>query len=339
MWDNVRSHAEHLPWRSASPPVSRWGQFVQGFCLPFQLVRVLLADPDTRRRFLTVGCAQAAVVVVLVVAAWDWKEVVARKVGEHTGLDEWKAYGAALFSSLHLFQWIVIALSRDHHTVLEREASLRTGLEPEDGPLEPRVRLNVGWLVKKLKQRWRAVWLFAWGVPVLWVLSRLTQVFKGVMPSATDVLAALLSLWGAWWFVVFTAGKSSRGWDEPAPRAPWFLRAWSHLGSRVALLGRYGARWERASQSVFSPAAEVERRPWGFLGLGLARALSALPLIRCFLRPTIPVAAAHLLAPAGALAEGRAIPPASAREGMAALPPDAAPGSPVPGDTGARRTG
>ncbi len=327
MWDNVRRHADHLPWQVAAPPASRWGQFVQGFCLPFQLVRVLLEEPTTRRRYLTVGITQAAVIVALVVMFPEWKDDVAREVGKRTGVELWLVYSAAIFSSLQLFQWIVIALSRDHHTELSREASVRTGLEPEDEPLKPRIRLNMPWLIKKLKQHWRALWLFAWGVPVLWVADRLCRLAYGNMLGETGLMPLLVSLWGGWWFVVFTAGKSARAWTQENAPAPWFLRAWNWLGSRVAPLGAYGERWARVTQPVFSPAACVEQRPWGLMGLALARAVSKLPLVRCFLRPTIPVAAAHLLAAQGHPVRS-ATPPASALAAVGALPPDAAPASP-----------
>ncbi|HYO69197.1 MAG TPA: hypothetical protein VEU33_24265, partial [Archangium sp.] len=200
-------------------------------------------------------------------------------------------YWAALLSALQLAQWIVIALSRDFHTVLEREVSLRTGVAPEDEPLTPRVRLNLPWVRTKMKRRWRALVLFGLGVPVLWVATRW-------LPWRDELITALMSLWGAWWFVVFTAGKSALAWGEQTPREPWFLRGWNGLTSRLPGLRAYGSLWTKQTQEVFSPAASVERRPWGLVGLAVVRALAALPLVKCFLRPLIPVAAAHLLATA-----------------------------------------
>ncbi|HYO58384.1 hypothetical protein [Archangium sp.] len=203
-------------------------------------------------------------------------------------------YWAALLSSLQVAQWIVIALSRDYHTALSREASLLTGVAPEDEPLTPRVRLNIAWLRGKMKRRWRALVVLAFGVPVLWVLTV-------PLPWGGELFTVLMFLWGAWWFVVFTAGKSALAWSESAPREPWFLRGWNGLVSRVAplrwaLLGVYGWLWTKSTRDVFAPAASVERRPWGLVGLAVVRALAVLPLVKCFLRPVIPVAAAHLLA-------------------------------------------
>ena len=198
-------------------------------------------------------------------------------------------YWAALFSALQIAQWIVIALSRDFHTVLEREVSLRTGVVPEDEPLTPRVRLNLPWLRRKMKQRWRAFVVFAFGAPVLWAVTL-------PLPWREELLATLMSLWAGWWFVVFTASKSALAWSEQTPREPWFLRGWNGFAARLPLLGRYGSMWTNHTREVFSPAASVERRPWGLVGLAVVRGLAALPLVKCFLRPAIPVAALHLLA-------------------------------------------
>ncbi|WPB81603.1 hypothetical protein KYC5002_21100 [Archangium violaceum] len=197
-------------------------------------------------------------------------------------------YWAALLSMLQFAQWIVIALSRDFHTVIEREASLRTGLVPEDEPLTPRVRLNMPWVRTKMRRRWRGMVLFVLGAPVLWLCTRW-------LPWRDEVLATLMSLWGAWWFVVFTAGKSALAWKEETAGEPWFLRGWNGLTSRIPGLRAYGSLWTNQTREVFSPAASVERRPWSLMGLAVVRALSSLPLVRCFLRPLIPVAAAHLL--------------------------------------------
>ncbi|MCY1077602.1 hypothetical protein [Archangium lansingense] len=198
-------------------------------------------------------------------------------------------YLVALLSSLQLAQWIVIALSRDFHTELSREVSLRSGVAPEDEPITPRVRLNVPWVRSKMRRRWRALVVFACGVPVLWLFTRF-------LPWRDSILATLMSLWGAWWFVVFTAGKSALAWNEQAPREPWFLRGWNELTRRWAMFGVYSSMWTKHTREVFSPVASVERRPWGLMGLAVVRALAALPLVKCFLRPVIPVAAAHLLA-------------------------------------------
>lgn len=268
-------------------PVNWTGQLVHGLRLPFQLIRTVLEDRELRGRYLTVSVLQAlATLGLAVLFTGSGREAV--------GTVHRLVYWAALLSSLQLAQWLVVALSRDFHTALSREVSLRTGVAPEDEPLTPRIRLNLPWLRTKMKRRWRALVVFGLGVPVLWLLTLF-------LPWSDRLLTVLTSLWGAWWFVVFTAGKSALAWSEQAPREPWFLRGWNGLTSRAAplrwaLLGVYGSLWRKHTREVFSPAASVERRPWALVGLATVRAFAALPLVKCFLRPIIPVAAAHLLA-------------------------------------------
>ncbi|MDY7225506.1 hypothetical protein [Hyalangium rubrum] len=200
---------------------------------------------------------------------------------------------AALFATMQIVQWVVIALSRDYHDAISRDASLLTAVEPEDEPLTPRVRLDVTWMQKKVSRRIRGFVVFAAGLPVLLLLA-------APLCSVQNLLAVFIPVWSAYWLVVFTAGKSARAWESTSGRPPWFLRAWTWLttrmpGFRWETLQGYGRFWERRTLSVFSPAIEVEKQPWAFAGLALVRALAMLPLVKCFLRPLIPVAAAHLL--------------------------------------------
>jgi hypothetical protein len=61
---------------------------------------------------------------------------------------------------------------------------------------------------------------------------------------------------------------------------------------------------------VRQPAVETEKQPWAFSGLALIETLAMLPLVKCFLRPLIPVAAAHLIAARQtAVTPSRAVPP------------------------------
>ncbi|PTL85289.1 hypothetical protein DAT35_00765 [Vitiosangium sp. GDMCC 1.1324] len=237
-------------------------------------------------------------------------------------------YWATFLSSLHLAQWIVIALSRDYHTALAREASLLSGIPPEDEAFSPRVRLNMQWLRNKMKRRWRALLVFAVATPLLWLV-KLPLIWGG-----DSVFTALLSVWGTWWFVVFTAGKSSLAWNEPTPREPWFLRGWrwatSHLVPLRGPMGTYGSVWTAVTRPVFSPIASVERQPWSFSGLAVTRAFAALPVVKCFLRPVIPVAASHLLlADAAGSVEASASSRPSA-PGLGAAPPDSSGAPPAP---------
>ncbi|MDC0714740.1 hypothetical protein POL68_40195 [Stigmatella sp. ncwal1] len=203
-------------------------------------------------------------------------------------------FWAALFAALQLAQWVVVALSRDFHDAIARDASLLTNLEPEDGPLTPRVRINFRWLVKEVRHRWRSFVVILLGIPILSLLA-------APLPMTRPLLAVLVPLWSAYWVVVFTASKSARAWTDTSGRPPWFLRFWIGLttqvpGFRWKLFQSYGRFWTERTRFAFPPAAEVERQPWAFAGLAIVRGLSMLPLLKCFLRPLIPVASAHLLA-------------------------------------------
>lgn len=217
-----------------------------------------------------------------------WKEFTV------TDLEFW----AALLAAMQITQWGVIALSRDHHKAITQDLSRLTNLPLEDEPVTPRVRLNMPWLRHKAKSRVRALLIFSVGVPLLWVSTRWVPLYRHA------VLTALMSAWGYWWFAVYTAGKSARAWENPAAPEPWFLRGWNALVARVAQspvrflrgpLSAYGNVWATFTRSMFSPAECVERQPWVFAGLAVARLLLALPGVKCFSRPLFPVASAHLL--------------------------------------------
>lgn len=207
-------------------------------------------------------------------------------------LGSWE-FWVAFFGSLSVVQWVIVALSRDFHTVISREASLATGVPPEDPEIHPRVRLNVPWMRAKLRHRWRAFVLFAVGFPALAILT--TPVLWN-----KPVFTTLSTLWGFWWLTVFTAAKSNRAWASPVTDRPWFLRGWARLAQTVPFLGWgpfhwYSGVWTRKTEGVGAPIACVERQPWAFAGLAATRFLGTLPPFRCFTRPFISVASAHLL--------------------------------------------
>ncbi|HLK99325.1 MAG TPA: hypothetical protein VK539_02030 [Myxococcaceae bacterium] len=202
-------------------------------------------------------------------------------------------YWAALFATMQIVQWIVIALSRDYHDAISRDASLLSAIEPEDEPLTPRVRVDLTWMGKKFSRRVRALIVFGVGVPIFFLFTAPFGYWD------TLWLPAFL-LWTAYWLAVFTTSKTALSWQDKSGRAPWFLRAWTWLttkmpGFRWGLLRAYGRFWANRTRSVFSPAVEFEKQPWAFMGLAVIRALAILPVAKCFLRPLIPVAAAHLV--------------------------------------------
>ncbi|RKG95960.1 hypothetical protein D7V97_36385 [Corallococcus sp. CA053C] len=207
-------------------------------------------------------------------------------------LGSWE-FWVAFFGSLSVAQWVIVALSRDFHTVISREASLATGVTPEDPEIHPRVRLNFPWMRAKVRRRWRAFVLFAAGFPALAVLT--TPVLWN-----KPVFTTLSTAWGFWWLIVFTAAKSDRAWVAPVTNPPWFFRRWEQLAHALPVLrwgpfNRYLWMWARRTEGVGSPIAAVERQPWAFAGLAATRFVGSLPPFRCFTRPFIPVASAHLL--------------------------------------------
>jgi hypothetical protein len=200
----------------------------------------------------------------------------------------------SIYGALSLVQAAVIALSRDYHAAIARDASLLLGVSPEDPPLKPRIRLNVAWIRRKLKQRTRSLLVFLPGVALISIAAL-------ALPERALVTSVLTSVWAAYWWVVWTASKSARAWErEGVARPPWFLRLWHRYLSRLPLLGwmtrAFEALWARLTRSAFSPAEAVESQPAEFAGLAAARALQLVPLVKLFVRPLVPVAAARLLA-------------------------------------------
>jgi len=200
----------------------------------------------------------------------------------------------SIYGALSLVQAGVIALSRDYHAVIARDASLLLGVAPEDPPMVPRVRLNVAWVRRKLKQRTRSLMVF---LPGLGLLTLAAMPF----PYRATVTSVLTAAWAAYWWVVWTASKSARAWErEGVARPPWFLRLWHARLASLPVVGGLARGveriWARLTRSVFSPAEAVEAQPVEFAGLAAARALQLIPLVKLYVRPLVPVAAARLMA-------------------------------------------
>jgi hypothetical protein len=209
----------------------------------------------------------------------------------------------SIYGTLSLVQAGVIALSRDYHAAIARDASLLLGVAPEDPPLVPRVRLNVAWVRRKFKQRTRSLLVFLPGVALLTLAA-------SPFPARATVTTLLTSAWAAYWWVVWTASKSARAWEHSGvARPPWFLRAWHTRVAPLPVVGSMARAWEalwtRFTRPVFSPAEAVEQQPAEFVGLAAARALQLIPVVKLFVRPLVPVAAAHLLAERTSRAEAR----------------------------------
>ncbi|HYV48733.1 MAG TPA: hypothetical protein VFA20_27935 [Myxococcaceae bacterium] len=207
----------------------------------------------------------------------------------------WHVLGwlVALWGALYGAQFVVIALCRDYHAELSREACLLTGLAPEDPPRAPRPRIDVRWAVLRVKRQFRGWWVITLGIPVCWLI--------GLPFPGDSVRNALIAGWVLYWQAVFAASKSQRAWvDEFVAPAPWFLRGWRWLCDKVwpfwlAGGGVYLRIWERSARSLYAPAECVEQQPAAFAGLTLFRLVGSTPLLKIFVRPLVPVASALLL--------------------------------------------
>ncbi|HEY8205903.1 MAG TPA: hypothetical protein VIG99_00380 [Myxococcaceae bacterium] len=207
----------------------------------------------------------------------------------------WRLLGwlVALWGVLYGAQFVVIALCRDYHSELSREACLLTGIAPEDPPRRPLPRFDLRWALLRAKRQLRGWWVITLGLPMCWLVS---------LPFPGDgVRNAVIAAWILYWQVVFAASKSQRAWvDEFVAPAPWFLRAWRWVVEKAPLLWMLGAGvylrfWERFTRSLYAPAECVEQLPAPFVGLTIFRLLGSVPLVKVFIRPLIPVASALLL--------------------------------------------
>jgi len=204
----------------------------------------------------------------------EQKEALVRLGGELDVLEQktkpgfWDsalALALSIYGTLSVVQAVVIALSRDYHAAIARDASLLLGVAPEDPPLAPRVRLNVAWVRRKLRQRTRSILVFLPGVALISVAAL-------PFPERARVTSVLISLWAAYWWVVWTASKSARAWErEGVARSPWFLRLWHEHVATLPFVGwvarRLEALWARLTRAAYSPAEAVEAQPVEFAGL------------------------------------------------------------------------
>lgn len=299
------------------PEKGQLSQISYGFSLPFAIVRVLLRDEEARKRYLAQSVLRAAVVLGVGVAVVLYAGEMAKGLGEAltSGFDISVriGHGAAALSSLYAtlcaVEWVLIALTREFDDQMARRAALLIGDPPEDPERAPRVRVDVGWTIRKVKRRIRGFRVFVLGLPVLALTS--------LIPAVGHLIyAGLTTAWGAYWLAVFTAAKTALAWkDEGHAPEPWFLRRWGRatsttIGLRWWLPRTYGRLWRRHTEDVFSPCKSVEDSPASMFGLTLLRAACGIPVLYLFFRPVIPVAAAHII-----LARERAL---AARGGVAA---------------------
>ncbi len=200
-------------------------------------------------------------------------------------------------SSLVLVQTVVLAFTRDHQDRVAFHLSLLAGVQPEDVPGDPRLRIDLKWLWRKLRRRIRGTLVLVAGVATLFPV-----LLVGLVVGQKDlVFTAVVSVVSSYWWVVFTAARSARAWrgeEDPTPPRPLRValevtRRWRWLRFLgVPVLVRL-AVW--ASSSMAAPARNIERDLPRFAGLAVTRVLASIPVVRVVLRAPIIVAAAEAL--------------------------------------------
>ncbi|EYF02488.1 Hypothetical protein CAP_7110 [Chondromyces apiculatus DSM 436] len=312
---HAREAVETVYAARLAPPLdpSPVARLAYGAGLPLAVASALLAHPEAGRRYRRVCFTQAALVLGISVAlgvSWGHVTKLLGLLGEtriqisssgdvirqsaKVTLDQGLAFWSSLYATLCAVEWAVIALSRQYHDAIARDAALLTGAMPEDPPLTPHVSVDIPWMWTRGKRYLRGWMVFLAGVPALSLLL--------VVPGVGRTLYAIASaVWGVYWLAVLVAAKSAYAWrEEGTAPAPWFVRGWDWLTSSVLLfqwgLPRlYGQMLRKWTQQVFSPAARFERSPWELSGVAIARVLGGIPGFYLLVRPLIPVAAQHVL--------------------------------------------
>jgi hypothetical protein len=217
------------------------------------------------------------------------------KPGWLARLEEGWGLVLAVFASLSAATAVVVALSRRYDDHLGFHASRLANVAPEDpAAVTPKIAIDLRWLKKKVVRRVKSALVFAAGVPVFALLT--------LVPTFGETaFQAALVLWGWYWLGVFSAAKSAHAWaDADAAHSPALIRSLEGVPQHrlTAPVRAYARLWAALTRWVNAPAAAFERSPTAFLGLALARAILAVPVVSLLARPLVPIAAGRLVAEA-----------------------------------------
>jgi hypothetical protein len=307
----ARASAERAARFEPPPLGARLQRFGYGLSLPFALARATLKDPAARRRYLRVVGVQLGVTLGLGVLF----TLLSTEISDgfpsenhphwHTKFAAAAGLWSVLYATIAGVEWAVIALSRDYHAAVARDAALLSGLEPEDAEKMPRIRIDLKWMWKRLRDKVRGAFVFASVLPLFGLIAQIDLI-------GPYLSAALFTLWGVYWSGVFAAAKTAHGWrDEDRAPDPIFLRGWDRVTRVLPGAVRwapktYGHLVRRSTRSLFAPASRLEARPWELTGLSLARTLRHVPGLYLAMRPFYGVAAAHVIVAHDRAAEAEA---------------------------------
>jgi hypothetical protein len=265
-----------------------------GFALPIRVLAASWRDPATRRRYLRVTGVQFVIIAAVMCVAGP-SAVEGLKAARGHG---WQVtFGRAglvlstLYATLCTTEWVVLALFRDYNDALIAKLSRVSGVCSEAGPHRPRIRMDLAWLWRRAVRQVQGAILLASATPFVLLADAIAGRYGA---------KAILAVWGTYWLAVLTIGKSALAWHHRPPRPPWFLRGLDQAGARVQWLDSklprmYRRLWARLSRSTWAPAIELEEAPFRSAGLVAARMVAGIPGVSVFMRPLIPVAAAHII--------------------------------------------
>ena len=275
---------------------------LDGFLRPAHILAAIWHDPAARKRHLRYGLVQLAIIVVIVgMTVPSSLEGIRAAGGRVARRDSLPAFLSVVYANYAAVEWIVMALCREYNDTLTRAAGLLTGGYAELAVERPRVRFNLRYFWWRLKRQLSGALLFGSGFPILAVMRMLPMVGFGLYRAAGV-------FWGAYWFAVFTIGKTQLAYDgvpvgdgkQVMPGEPWFLRTWQRLVDEVALFRWFGPRayerlWRWLTRKIVGPARALEAAPYEVAGLVIARLLASIPIVSVFAKPAIPVAAAQVI--------------------------------------------
>ncbi|HLL52154.1 MAG TPA: hypothetical protein VK447_01325 [Myxococcaceae bacterium] len=269
----------------APPAHDRLRRVLHGATLPFSVLRGVLRDPEAGARYWHRTLRQVGAMAALS-AALLWINLGPKLYAQ----GPW-AIASAIYGTLCLAEWLVLAFVREYQDETTQDAARLTGAPGETGPEDgPRLRFSPPWLWTKLWRRARAGLILLAGGP-LFALAYL-------LPAGGYFYQALHGFWMVHWGAVFALGATPLAWDTKVERPPWLLRLFDTLGE-MPLLGwafrLYAGLWRACFGAVTPVWLAAESAPYESVGLLASRALAGLPGLYLFLRPMFPVAATHAL--------------------------------------------